>query len=71
MAVDRSRLPPLAGIPHYQFPHIERRTLASGLRVWTIEHRAVPLVSVLGVFFDVAYEFGKIGDAYDSVIRIA
>lgn len=47
MAVDRSRLPPLAGIPPYQFPHIERRTLASGLRLWTIEHRAVPLVSVL------------------------
>jgi predicted Zn-dependent peptidase len=47
MAVDRSRLPPLAGIPHYQFPHIERRTLDSGLRIWTIEHRAVPLVSVL------------------------
>ena len=47
MAVDRSRLPPLAGIPHYQFPHIERRTLPTGLRLWTIEHRAVPLVSVL------------------------
>src|SRR5688500_19435457 len=47
MAVDRSRLPPLAGIPHYQFPRIERRTLPPGLRVWTIEHRAVPLVSVL------------------------
>ena len=47
MPVDRSRLPPLAGIPHYHFPHIERRTLETGLRVWTIEQRAVPLVSVL------------------------
>jgi zinc protease len=47
MAVDRSRLPPLAGIPHYHFPHIERHTLQTGLRVWTIEQRAVPLVSVL------------------------
>jgi predicted Zn-dependent peptidase len=47
MAVDRSRLPPLAGIPHFAFPHIERRILETGLRVWTIEHRAVPLISVL------------------------
>lgn len=47
MPVDRSRLPPLAEIPHYQFPRIERRTLSTGLRVWTVEHRAVPLISVL------------------------
>jgi len=47
MTVDRSRLPPLGDLPPFQFPAIEKRTLASGLRVWTIEHRAVPLISVL------------------------
>ena len=47
MKIDRSALPSLGPIPPYQFPAIERRTLASGLRLWTIEHRAVPLISVL------------------------
>jgi zinc protease len=47
MAVDRTSLPPLGSILPYHFPEIERRTLASGLRLWTIEHRAVPLISVL------------------------
>ena len=47
MQIDRSALPTLGPIPPYQFPAIERRTLASGLRLWTIEHRAVPLISVL------------------------
>ena len=47
MAIDRSKLPPLGDLPPFQFPPIERRTLASGLRVWTVEHRAVPLTSVL------------------------
>jgi predicted Zn-dependent peptidase len=47
MAVDRSRLPALGPLPSYHFPPIVRRTLPSGLRVWTVEHRAVPLVSLL------------------------
>lgn len=47
MAVDRSRLPALGELPPFQFPKIEKRTLVSGLRVWTIEHRAVPLISLL------------------------
>ena len=47
MTVDRSRLPALGELPPFQFPAIEKRTLPSGLRVWTIEHRAVPLVSLL------------------------
>lgn len=47
MQIDRSALPTLGPIAPYQFPAIERRTLASGLRLWTIEHRAVPLISVL------------------------
>lgn len=47
MAVDRSRLPSLGPDPALVFPEIRRGTLANGLRVWTVEHRAVPLVSFL------------------------
>jgi len=47
MVVDRSRLPALGALPAFTFPAIERRRLASGLRVWTVEHRAVPLISML------------------------
>lgn len=47
MAVDRSRLPALGDLPPFRFPAIEKRTLPGGPRVWTIEHRAVPLVSLL------------------------
>jgi zinc protease len=47
MAVDRTRLPALGPDPAFTFPDIRRRTLDSGLRVWTVEHRAVPLVSIL------------------------
>jgi zinc protease len=49
MAVDRSRLPALGPDPAFRFPEIRRRTLASGLRVWTVEHHAVPLVSFLAL----------------------
>ncbi|HJR58410.1 MAG TPA: pitrilysin family protein [Vicinamibacterales bacterium] len=47
MAVDRSALPPLGDLPPFHFPRIDKRSLPSGLRVWTVEHRAVPLLSVL------------------------
>ena len=47
MAVDRSKLPALGPEPAFQFPEIRRRTLANDLRVWTVEHHAVPLVSFL------------------------
>ena len=47
MAVDRSRLPSPGELTPFHFPPIERRALASGLRVWTVEHRAVPLISLL------------------------
>jgi zinc protease len=46
MAVDRSRLPQLGPEPEFTFPIIERRSLANGLRVWTVEQRDVPLVSL-------------------------
>jgi len=47
MAVDRSRLPALGPDPGFRFPHIQRGALANGMRVWTVEHHAVPLVSFL------------------------
>jgi zinc protease len=49
MAVDRSRLPALGPDPSFRFPEIRRRTLANGLRVLTVEHHAVPLVSFLAL----------------------
>jgi predicted Zn-dependent peptidase len=47
MAVDRSRLPGLAPEASFIFPEIRRRSLANGIRVCTIEHHAVPIISVL------------------------
>jgi predicted Zn-dependent peptidase len=47
MAVDRSRLPALGAEPSFALPEIRRRTRPNGLRVWTAEHREVPLVSFL------------------------
>jgi zinc protease len=49
MAVDRGRLPALGPDPSFRFPEIQRRTLSNGLRVWTVEHHAVPLVSFLAL----------------------
>ncbi|MEO6212802.1 MAG: pitrilysin family protein [Vicinamibacterales bacterium] len=47
MAVDRTTLPPLGPLPEFHFPEVRRTALANGLRIWTIEQRAVPLVSAL------------------------
>jgi predicted Zn-dependent peptidase len=47
MAVDRSRLPALGPEPTFTFPEIQRRVLANGLRVWTVEHRDVPVLNTL------------------------
>jgi zinc protease len=46
---DRSRLPDLGAERLFSFPAIRRTTLANGLRVCTVEHRQVPLVSVLAL----------------------
>ena len=45
--VDRSRLPALGPDPHFELPEIRRHTRPSGLRVWTVEHRDVPLITCL------------------------
>jgi zinc protease len=49
MRIDRARLPALGADPTLRFPEIRRRTLDNGLRVWTVEHHAVPLVSFLAL----------------------
>ena len=43
-SVDRSRLPGLGPDPQLRFPTIEKSSLPNGLKVWTIEHRDVPVV---------------------------
>ena len=47
MPVDRSKLPAIGAPPPFSFPDIQRSTLDNGVNVWTIEHHAVPLVSLL------------------------
>ena len=44
---DRTRLPTRGPDKAFRFPEIRRRTLDNGVRVWTVEHQQVPLVSVL------------------------
>lgn len=43
--IDRSRLPAVGPSPPFTFPGIERSTLSSGLRVWTIGHAEIPVVT--------------------------
>lgn len=45
--VDRSRLPVPGPDRRFSFPQATKTTLANGLRVWTVEHRSVPVVSFL------------------------
>ena len=45
MPVDRSRLPALGPPVQFTFPDIRRRTLENGVRVCTIEHHEVPLIT--------------------------
>jgi predicted Zn-dependent peptidase len=47
MAVDRSRLPDVGADPDFRFPEIVRHTLANGLDVRTIEHRTVPVMTMV------------------------
>ena len=46
-AVDRSRLPEVGPDPIFVFPRIVRHTLSNGLRVRTVEHQTVPVVSCI------------------------
>jgi len=44
--IDRSRLPDVGADPRFVFPSIVRHTLANGLRVCTIEHHSVPIITM-------------------------
>ena len=43
--IDRSRLPDVGADPRFSFPAIVRHTLRNGLRVCTIEHHSVPVIT--------------------------
>jgi zinc protease len=45
LQVDRDRLPVPGPTRVFPFPAIEKSTLVNGLRVWTVRHTQVPLVS--------------------------
>ena len=44
MSVDRTRLPALGPDPTIRFPAITRHEPPDGLKVWTVEHRDVPVL---------------------------
>ena len=46
-AVDRTRFPQPGPDPLFRFPVVVRRALPNGMRVWTVEHRDLPVVSFL------------------------
>jgi zinc protease len=43
--IDRSRLPDVGADPSFTFPAIVRHTLRNGLRVCTVEHHSVPVIT--------------------------
>ena len=45
--VDRSRLPEPGPARSFTFPTIRKSALASGLRVWTVSHPSVPVVTLM------------------------
>src|SRR4029078_11067828 len=45
--VDRSRLPALAPDPVFRFPEIAHHTLGNGLKVRTVEHPGVPVITLV------------------------
>ena len=47
MTADRSRLPDVGPDPQFTFPIIVRHTLENGLKVRTIEHPSVPVISFI------------------------
>jgi predicted Zn-dependent peptidase len=72
MPVDRSRLPAVGPDPAFAFPRIVRHTLANGLDVRTVEHRTVPVVTLViqiggGLGADPAQQEGLAAMAADMV----
>ena len=61
MSVDRSRLPEVGPDRTFALPRPQRRQLDSGLTVWSVEHRGLPVVACLLVV--------PVGAAHDPVDR--
>jgi zinc protease len=47
MKVDRSRLPDVGQARPFRFPQIDKSSLPSGLRVWTVRHPSIPVVTLM------------------------
>jgi hypothetical protein len=47
VAIDRSRLPEPAPSRLFHFPRIEKSSLPNGLRVWTLGHATIPVVTFM------------------------
>jgi zinc protease len=47
MRVDRSRLPEPGRAPPFHFPQIDKSSLPGGLRVWTVRHPSIPVVTLM------------------------
>jgi zinc protease len=47
VSVDRSRLPVVGPARPFTFPSIEKSTLPSGLRVWSVRHAEVPVIALM------------------------
>jgi zinc protease len=50
VSVDRTRLPTLGPDPRVRFPPISKSTLPNGLRVWSVEHRDLPILCFVVLF---------------------
>src|SRR6185436_16766398 len=47
MRVDRGRIPSPGPARPFLFPAIEKSTLPSGLRVWSVQHLSIPIVTIM------------------------
>ena len=47
--VDRTRLPIPRPTPPFRFPAIQKHTLDSGLSIWTVEHRSLPVITTVAL----------------------
>lgn len=63
MPVDRTRLPAIGSDPRFHLPEARRSTLANGTRLWAVEHRRAPVLSLLllipsGASVDPSHQLG-------------
>lgn len=50
IVVDRSRLPEPGAVRPFNFPGVEKSVLRTGLRVWTVRHPSIPVVTMMLLF---------------------